>query len=153
MAIRRDPLGFRHLGQGTDPATTVVLRKVPNTLQLAVGAYVFAMVMGIPLGIFSAIWRGTMLDLFARGFALLGQAMPGFWLGIMLILIFAVQLGWFPPGEKGDLRSLVFTLHNARMVRSRSPSEIDPICNVGNPRQRVREACTRKRRFPNDGHH
>ncbi len=89
------------------PATTVVLRKIPNTLQLAVGAYVFAMLMGIPLGIFSAIYRGTLLDLFARGFALLGQAMPGFWLGIMLILIFAVYLGWFPPGEKGDLRSLV----------------------------------------------
>ena len=89
------------------PATTVVLRKVPPTMQLAVGAYVFALSMGIPLGIFSAIWRGTFLDLFARGFALLGQAMPGFWLGIMLILIFAVRLGWFPPGEKDDLRSLV----------------------------------------------
>ena len=89
------------------PATTVVLRRIPNTLQLAVGAYFFAIVMGIPLGIFSAIWRGTMLDLFARGFALLGQAMPGFWLGIMLILIFAVQLGWFPTGEKGNIKNLV----------------------------------------------
>ena len=55
----------------------------------------------------SAILRGTFLDLFARGFALLGQAMPGFWLGIMLILIFAVWLEWLPAGEKGDLRSLV----------------------------------------------
>ena len=89
------------------PATTVVIRRIPNTLQLAVGAYFFAIVMGIPLGIFSAIWRGTMLDLFARAFALLGQAMPGFWLGIMLILIFAVQLGWFPAGEKGNIKSLV----------------------------------------------
>lgn len=88
-------------------ATTVVIRKVPPTAQLATGAYVFALAMGIPLGIFSAIWRGTLLDLFARGFALLGQAMPGFWLGIMLILIFAVRLEWFPPGEKNDIRSLV----------------------------------------------
>ena len=74
------------------PATTVVLRKIPNTLQLAVGAYVFALLVGIPLGILSSILRGTFLDLFARGFALLGQAMPGFWLGIILP---SITLGWF----------------------------------------------------------
>ena len=67
----------------------------------------FALAVGIPLGIFSSIFRGTYLDLFARGFALLGQAMPGFWLGIMLILIFAVWLGWVPAGGKDDLRSLI----------------------------------------------
>ena len=89
------------------PATTVVIRKIPNTLQLAAGAYVFALLVGIPLGILSSILRGTFLDLFARGFALLGQAMPGFWLGIMLILMFAVRLEWLPAGGKDDLRSLI----------------------------------------------
>ena len=117
------------------PATTVMLRKVPTTLQLAAGAYVFALAMGIPLGIFSAIWRGTILDLFARGFALLGQAMPGFWLGIMLILIFAVRLGWFPPGEKHDLRSLVLPSITLGWFCRRGIAQIDAVGDAGDSRQ------------------
>jgi peptide/nickel transport system permease protein len=60
------------------PATTVVRRKILPTLQLAMGAYAFAIAVGVPLGILSATKRGTKLDLVARSFALVGQASPGF---------------------------------------------------------------------------
>ena len=88
-------------------ATTVVMRKIPPTLQLAAGAYIFAIVIGIPLGVFSSLQRGTYLDLVARGFALLGQAMPGFWLGVMLILLFAVRWRVLPAGGRDDWTSLI----------------------------------------------
>ncbi len=71
------------------------------TAQLAVGAYTFALVVGVPLGVWSAISRGTGLDLLARSIALVGQAMPGFWLGIMLILLFSVQLNLLPTSGFG----------------------------------------------------
>jgi len=89
------------------PATTVVARKIWPTLQLAIGAYVFAIFVGVPLGVLSATRRGTTTDLAARSFALLGQAMPGFWLGIMLILLFAVKWQILPAGGKGNLTSLI----------------------------------------------
>ena len=89
------------------PARTVVLRKIWPTLQLAIGAYIFAIFVGVPLGVLSATKRGTGLDLVARSFALLGQAMPGFWLGIMLILIFAVRWEIFPVGGKGGISHLI----------------------------------------------
>ncbi len=89
------------------PATTVVFQRAPATLQLAAGAYVFALLLGLPLGIFSAIKRGTLIDLFARTFALLGQAMPGFVLAILLIMFIAVRLEWLPSGGRGDFKNLV----------------------------------------------
>lgn len=89
------------------PATTVVRRKILPTLQLAMGAYAFAIAVGVPLGILSATKRGTKLDLVARSFALVGQASPGFWLGIMLILLFSVQLGWLPAGGREEGRSII----------------------------------------------
>jgi len=74
---------------------------------LAIGAYAFAVVVGIPLGIISAITRGSYWDLAGRAIALLGQAMPGFWLGIMLILIFSVQLRLLPTSGMGDWKHYV----------------------------------------------
>ena len=65
-------------------------------------AYIFASVTGIPLGVLSAVNRGSLWDYIGRGFALLGQALPVFWLGIMLILIFSVQLRWLPTGTLGE---------------------------------------------------
>ncbi|MSQ35428.1 MAG: ABC transporter permease [Dehalococcoidia bacterium] len=89
------------------PAIRTVRARFPATLQLAAGAFIFALGTGIPLGVFAAISRGKGWDLIGRSFALLGQAMPGFWLGIMLILIFAVHWQLFPPSGRGDLRSMV----------------------------------------------
>jgi len=88
-------------------ATTVVRRKIWPTVQLAMGAYAFAIVVGVPLGVLSATKRGTNLDLFARSFALVGQAMPGFWLGIMLILTFSVRWQLLPVGGKENAASII----------------------------------------------
>ena len=88
-------------------ATTVVRRKIWPTVQLALGAYVFAILMGVPLGVLSATKRGTYLDLLARSFALVGQAMPGFWLGIMLILTFSVRWQILPASGREEPSSII----------------------------------------------
>lgn len=74
----------------------------PASLQLGIAAWVFVLITGVPLGVLSAVKRGSLWDLMGRTFAVFGQALPPFWLGIMLILIFAVQLEWLPPGTRGD---------------------------------------------------
>lgn len=74
----------------------------PASLQLGLAAWVFVLITGLPIGVLSAVKRGTAWDLIGRTFAVFGQALPPFWLGIMLILIFSVQLGWLPPGTRGD---------------------------------------------------
>lgn len=89
------------------PATDVILRKVPATLQLSAGAFIFALCLGVPLGVFAALTRGTGWDLLGRSFALLGQAMPGFWLGIMLILTFSVRWEILPPSGRAGISSMI----------------------------------------------
>ena len=79
-----------------------IKNRLPATLKVGLASYIFAGVLGIPLGVLSAVKRGSTWDYFGRGFALLGQALPVFWLGIMLILIFSVQLRWLPVGTLGD---------------------------------------------------
>ncbi|MBM3958927.1 MAG: ABC transporter permease [SAR202 cluster bacterium] len=89
------------------PSIVTVARKIPATLQLALGAFLFAVGVGVPLGVFAAITRGTGWDLVGRTFALIGQAMPGFWLGIMLILTFSVRWELFPAGGRAGLNSMI----------------------------------------------
>lgn len=84
-------------------AMVVVRERLPATIQLGFGALIFTVFVGLPLGVLSAVSRGTVFDYVGRSFALLGQAMPGFWLGIMLIFIFAVHFGWLPTGRRGGL--------------------------------------------------
>ena len=76
--------------------------RLPPTLKFALTSYIFAGVIGIPLGVLSAVSRGSLWDYVGRGFALFGQALPVFWVGIMLILIFSVKLRWFPTGTLGE---------------------------------------------------
>jgi peptide/nickel transport system permease protein len=78
------------------PVLDLVLAKLPVTLQLGLMAFVVALVMGIPAGIVSAVGRGTAWDVAANMFALWGLSTPNFWLGILMILLFSVQLGWLP---------------------------------------------------------
>lgn len=85
------------------PALDVVIERIPATLQLAAGSAIFAIATGIPLGVLSAIRRGSILDYIGRTFAIIGQAAPVFWLGIVLVLIFSVQLNWLPPQRRGGL--------------------------------------------------
>jgi len=78
------------------PVRELVLQKLPVTLQLAAMAMAIALVIGIPAGIVSAVGRGSVWDSAANLFALWGISTPNFWLGILMILLFSVQLGWLP---------------------------------------------------------
>src|SRR3954447_16587076 len=79
------------------PVLSLILEKLPVTLELAGFAIVIALAIGIPAGILSAVKRNTAWDYGANVIALWGLSTPNFWLGIMLILLFSVQLGWLPP--------------------------------------------------------
>ena len=78
------------------PVSELLLSKLPVTVELALASMAIALVLGIPAGIISATRKGTPLDVTANLLALTGLSVPHFWLGIMLILLFAVQLGWLP---------------------------------------------------------
>ncbi|MQG87300.1 MAG: ABC transporter permease [SAR202 cluster bacterium] len=89
------------------PPYDLIKERLPATISLAAIAFCWALLVGIPLGVLSAVKRGTFADYFARGFALLGQAMPVFWVALMAILIFAVELGWLPTSRRGGLNSYI----------------------------------------------
>jgi peptide/nickel transport system permease protein len=78
------------------PVTTLLASKLPVTLELAVLALIIALLIGIPTGVISAVRKGTAVDYGANIFALSGISIPHFWLGIVLIMIFAVKLQWLP---------------------------------------------------------
>lgn len=80
------------------PALGLVLERLPATARLAFSALLFAVLLGGTAGLLAAAYRGTMVELVAMTVALLGQAMPVFWLGVLLILVFGVQLHWLPTG-------------------------------------------------------
>jgi len=79
------------------PVTELVATKLPVTLQLAGMAFVIALVLGVPLGVLSAVKKNTWWDYSANAIGLAGLSMPNFWLGIMMILLVSVHLGWLPP--------------------------------------------------------
>ena len=84
------------------PVSEILYDALGPTLQLAFFGWIFATAVGIPLGVLSAVKRGSIWDYMGRGVALLGQTLPVFWVGIMGILIFAVQLRWLPVGTMPD---------------------------------------------------
>ncbi|HEY8825707.1 MAG TPA: ABC transporter permease [Candidatus Limnocylindria bacterium] len=75
---------------------TMLLERVPNTLVLAGAALLLQLVIGVPLGVLAAFKRGTWVDGAIRVFGVVGHAVPAFWLGLILIIVFAVQLRWLP---------------------------------------------------------
>ena len=79
------------------PVSELILTKLPVTFQLASMAFIIAILIGVPLGILSAVRKDTPSDWAANGAALFGISTPNFWLGIMMILLFSVELGWLPP--------------------------------------------------------
>ena len=89
------------------PVRELIMQRLPNTLQLGFAAMGISIVIGLPIGIYAAVHRGTRWDGIARLFAVLGQSMPSFWLGVLLILIFAVVLGLLPPGGKESPQSII----------------------------------------------
>jgi peptide/nickel transport system permease protein len=111
----------------SEPALDLVLERLPATLELSAAAMLLAVVVAVPAGLIAAGWRGTLIDQGAMLVALVGQSIPSFWLGIMLLLFFSVQLGWLPPFGRGGLDHLILpavTLsmysmaRTARLVRS-----------------------------------
>jgi peptide/nickel transport system permease protein len=84
------------------PAVDVFFSRLPNTLLLMPAAMLLAIFMAIPLGILSALRRGRLTDRVSGTIAVLGIATPNFWLGILLIYVFSVQLGWLPSSRMGD---------------------------------------------------
>jgi peptide/nickel transport system permease protein len=85
-----------------DPVFTDILRRFPATVELALAAIVLAALLGIPIGIVSAVWRKSLVDSLSRVLALTGVSMPIFWLGVMLAWVFAVVLHWLPTGARLD---------------------------------------------------
>jgi peptide/nickel transport system permease protein len=98
--VLQGDLGKSLLGQ--QPVTELIRQKITNTLQLGLASWLLATALGIPIGVLSAVKRATFWDYVGRGLALVGQAAPAFWIGIMLILVFAVRWEIFPFGTKGE---------------------------------------------------
>ena len=83
------------------PVSRLVGERIMPTLQLGLTSSIFAIVLGLPLGVISAVKKGSVWDYVARIIALVGQAAPQFWIALMAILLFAVTLGWLPVGTSG----------------------------------------------------
>jgi peptide/nickel transport system permease protein len=88
-------------------AMGLVWERLPATLQLAGFALVISIVIALPIGVMAAVMKDTRWDSLAKIIALLGQSLPGFWLGIVLMWIFAVHLGWFPTSGRGGIEYMV----------------------------------------------
>jgi ABC-type dipeptide/oligopeptide/nickel transport system permease component len=91
----------------SEPVTSAIAARMPATLELAVAAMVIAVLIAIPLGILAAVRAGTRVDHAATTLALIGISMPNFWLGPLLAIVFAVELGWLPVSGRGTLAHLV----------------------------------------------
>ena len=89
------------------PVTAQIAERLPATAELASAAMLVAVALALPLGLIAAVWRGTWVDQSAMALALVGISVPGFWLGPLLALIFAVELGWLPVSGRGTLAHLV----------------------------------------------
>lgn len=110
FVVYLDHLAHGNLGmsfRNKVPVTDLISQRIPATLVMSAGAILLTILVGIPLGIYSAYWRGGWLDRVARALAAVGQSMPSFWVGLLLILTFAVTFRLLPPGGYGSLDHLV----------------------------------------------
>ena len=128
------------------PALGLILERMPATLELAFAAIVIAVVLGIPLGMYAGLRPGTPGSQAVMAGSILGFSVPNFWQAIMLIMIFAVVLGWFPVSGRGQvgeflgIRSSLFTLNGLQHmalpavnlgIGHRASGAGDPACAVG----------------------
>ena len=87
--------------------TELLIQRFPASMQLVIPSIFISLIIALPVGVYSAVRRGSRLDAAGRIFAILGQSMPSFWLGIMLIMVFAVWLGVLPSGSRGGLSNII----------------------------------------------
>jgi peptide/nickel transport system permease protein len=99
------------------PVTDLIALRLPNTILLGVAAILLIILVGVPLGIYSAYWQGGRVDRVVRFMAAIGQAIPDFWLGLILILFFAVYLGILPSGGRGGIEHLILPAITLAFVR------------------------------------
>ncbi len=90
-----------------EPVTQAILDRLPATLELAAAAMIVSIGVALPLGIIAAVGRGTFVDHAATTLALTGVSIPNFWLGPLLALVFAVELGWLPVSGRGTVGHLI----------------------------------------------
>ena len=120
LRYRRDALGL-------------VLERLPATLSLAGCALLLTFCVAVPVGVLSAVRRGSLVDFLGMGGAVLGQAVPGFWLGLMMIYFFSVRLGWLPTGGMGGPLHFVMpcvvlaSFYAARLARITRSSVLDTL--------------------------
>ncbi len=109
------------------PVLEVIRERLPATFQLGLTSFLISVIIGLPLGVLSAVRRGSLLDTVAKGMALIGQSAPVFWLGLMLMIFFAVTLDVLPPYGRQQTTSIIlpavtlgwfFVAANLRLVRS-----------------------------------
>lgn len=93
--------------RNNQPVMPQILERMPATITLALSGLFVALLVAVPVGIYSAVRRGSSLDVVGRIFALLGLSFPNFWLGIMMILVFAVKLRWLPASGYRGFRYLI----------------------------------------------
>ena len=89
------------------PVSELYFQRLPNSLELALAATLVSLLIGVPAGLVSAVRVNSWWDNLGKVVALLGLSIPGFWLGLVLILVFAVWLGWLPTSGQGDWRHLI----------------------------------------------
>lgn len=89
------------------PAMEVILERVPASIELAAAAMLLSLIIAVPIGVYSAYYRGGFLDLLSRTFAFIGQAAPLFWTGLMGIWVFSVKLNLLPPGGRESIASII----------------------------------------------
>src|SRR5262249_45968205 len=89
------------------PVLDLYLSRLPNSLLLALAAMIFSLLIGIPSGILAAVRVGGFWDSAGKVFSLLGLSLPSFWVGLVLILLFSVSLGWFPSSGSGTVWHLL----------------------------------------------
>jgi peptide/nickel transport system permease protein len=125
-------LGYSYVQN--QPAIDLVLDRLPYTAELAVAALVLSLAVGVPIGMLTAVYRGTWIEQALMPIILVGQSMPSFWSGILLILLFSVHFHWLPSSGTGGIRSLILpaiTLASltmatfARMTRSSFMEQLD----------------------------
>ena len=100
-------LDFGYSYHRTGAAIDQVIDKLPGTVRLTLAGLIVALTLGLPLGVLAALRRGSSIDWLARIVAVIGQATPSFWLGLMLIFFLATRVAWFPTAGAEGFRSLV----------------------------------------------